>query len=239
MNFENVGELKNKLNEIFVRGFIKSHRLNNTGIGKTLEDEMDIEENNLPEGDFKIGGLPVELKTQRKTASSRVTLSTKEPTWILDKKDVINKTGYKDVKDRIGLKITLNTLKFNPKGYKLEISDNKIFIVHEKLGRVCFFEIDKLMEIIKKKIGDNLLFVLAKVRKEEEIEFFNYYEAVLLSNFYEEKFKELINSGQIIWEFRLHLKPSGAIRDHGSGFRISRKYLGNLYENKTTIIPLE
>ena len=239
MNFENIDKLKSKLNEISGRGFIKSHRLNNTGIGKTLEDEMDIEENNLPEGDFKIGELPVELKTQRKTASSRVTLSTKEPTWILNKKEVINKTGYKDVKERIGLKITLNTLKFNNKGYKLEISDNKIFIVHERLGKVCFFEIDKLMEIIKKKIGDNLLFVLAEVKKEKDIEFFHYSEAILFSNFYEEKFKELINSGQIIWEFRLHLKPSGAIRDHGSGFRINRKYLSNLYENKVTLIPFE
>ena len=62
MDFRDLNELRQKLKDISEKGFIKSHRLNNTGIGKTLEDEMDINENNLPEGDFTIKNKLVELK---------------------------------------------------------------------------------------------------------------------------------------------------------------------------------
>ena len=237
MDFKNLEDLKTKLREISQKGFIENKRPNNVGgVGNTLEDELEIAENNLPEGDFKIGKITVELKTQRKKASNRITLSTKEPIWIIDKKKVITKTGYKDVKGRIGLKIILNTLKFNDKGYKLELGKNKLFITHRKLGKVCFFDINPLMNLIKNKMGENLLLVLADVKKKDNREFYLYSEAILFSNFCEEKFKELINSGQIIWEFRLHFKPSGAIRDHGSGFRINRKFLSNLYKNKINLI---
>ena len=42
-------------------GFVQSHRSHNTGIGKTLEDLMGIEENNLEEPDFG----NIEIKSQR------------------------------------------------------------------------------------------------------------------------------------------------------------------------------
>jgi len=236
MNFKDLEEVKVRLKEISNSGFIKSHRKDNTGIGKTLEDIMDITENNLPSGDFKIGEAVVELKAQRRGASSRVTLSTKEPEWMKDKLDTILKTGYKDKAGRQGLKVTLNVAKFNAKGYKLEVTDNKISIIHEKIGPVCYFDIPKLIEIIKAKIGENLLLVLANVQKKGKDEYFNYNEAIFFSVFDEEAFKQLIRENKIIWEFRLHLKPSGAIRDHGSGFRIGRKYLPNLFKNKITLL---
>ena len=124
MDFGDLKELKAKLSKIRDKGFIKTHREGNTGIGKTLEDEMDIVENNLSEGDFKINKLAVELKAQRKKASNRITLYTKEPTWIIDKYKVIEKTAYRDKKGRIALKIILNNKKFNPKGYKLELENS-------------------------------------------------------------------------------------------------------------------
>mgnify|MGYP001610360715 CR=1 FL=1 len=147
MNFDDLEKLKVKLKEISIKGFIKSHRKDNTGIGKTLEDVMEIAENNIAEGDFKVGKEFVELKAQRKKASSRVTLSTKEPEWMKDKLDTILKTGYKDKSGRHGLKITLNVAKFNSKGYKLELTDRKILIVHENLGEVCFFTVETLIKI--------------------------------------------------------------------------------------------
>lgn len=152
MNFENLEQLKLKLQEIKNKGFIKSHRKDNTGIGKTLEDEMNISENNLKTGDFMVGDGWVELKAQRRKASSRITLSTKEPEWIFDKLNTIKKTGYKDSKGRVGLKITLNTSTFNPKGYKLELNKDRICIVHKNIGEVCFFDIKELIKIIKEML---------------------------------------------------------------------------------------
>ncbi len=41
-------EFVEKLKEIKNRGYIRTHRSGNTGIGKTLEDLLGIEENNIP-----------------------------------------------------------------------------------------------------------------------------------------------------------------------------------------------
>ena len=57
-------------------GWVKSHRSHNTGIGKTLEDLMGVEENNLDEPDFG----NIEIKSHRKLVSSYITLFTKAPT---------------------------------------------------------------------------------------------------------------------------------------------------------------
>lgn len=240
MNFRNIEELKTKLMEISKRGFIKSHRKDNTGIGKTLEKVMDIAENNLPEGDFKIGKEFVELKAQRKDAKTPVTLVTKEPTWKRNKLGVIDKTGYTDKNGRKALKIILDTRRFNAKGYKLEIkgvfSNKRIAIVHNGLGEVCFFNLKTLTKLIKGKIGENLLLVLADVRKKGLTEYFHYAEAALFFDFNEKAFKKMIKKGLIIWEFRLHLKPSGAIRDYGSGFRIPRKFIPGLYRQRKRIL---
>lgn len=237
MEFSSIDELKKKITEISKKGFIKSHRLNNTGIGKTFEDEIGIVENNIIKGgDLKIGNQIAEVKTQRSSASSRVTLSTKEPKWLLDKLETIKKTGYKDLQGRLGLKITLSNLGYNQKKYRLTVDDGEICIVHEVLGKVCLFKTKELVELIKSKLGENLLFVLADVKKDKEIEYFHYNEAYYFSDFDEEVFINMIKEGDIIWEFRLHLKPSGAIRDHGSGFRTAKKYLSELYKNKTIIL---
>lgn len=69
-------ELKIKLEQIKQQGFVKTHRVGDTGIGKTLEDLLDIPENNIPLHD--IAGV-AELKAYRKDAKSMLTLFTLEP----------------------------------------------------------------------------------------------------------------------------------------------------------------
>lgn len=239
MDFASLEELKQKLKEISERGFIKSHRSNNTGIGKTLEDEMGISENNLPEHDFTIGKTLIELKAQRIEAGTPVTLSTKEPTWKINKFEAIRKTGYLDKQGRQALKIILSTRGYNPKGYKLEIRGlfkKRIAIVHNELGEVCFFDLKKLIGLIKAKLGNNVLLVLADVKKKGEHEYFNYKEATYFSGFKEKAFKKMIKDGRIIWEFRLHLKSDTAIRDHGSGFRTARRNLSTMYDKEIRLL---
>ena len=80
------------------------------------------------------------------------------------------------------------------------------------------------------------MLVLADKKKENEGEYFHYVEAFLFSDFNEDNFKNLLIEGKIVWEFRMHLKESGSARDHGSGLRISRKYLGSLFEKKEKIL---
>src|SRR3989344_1084714 len=127
-------DIVKKLKELFKQGYVKSLRSNNTGIGYTLETLLKIKENNSWEPDFDYNGLPVELKSQRETASSRVTLMTKTPNWDpLKPKEIIEKFGYKDLYGRQALKITLIANNFNAQGFKLEVDKktNRLNIVQK------------------------------------------------------------------------------------------------------------
>ena len=68
--------LKKELQKIKKRGFVKSHRAGDTGIGKTLEDLLGIKENNIPFHDIS---HVAELKAYRRDATSMLTLFTLEP----------------------------------------------------------------------------------------------------------------------------------------------------------------
>lgn len=231
--------IKDRLKDIKEKGFIKSLRKNNTGIGHTLEKLLRIKENNIGEPDFTYNGLKVELKAQRKKAASRVTLSTKSPIWDpLRDKEIIEKLGYIDKEGRKALKITLKINSFNPKGFKLLLDEKtgRLNILHRTFGVVCYFNFLDLMNTLKTKLYENLLLVLAERKHRGDNEFFHYIEASLFSDLNEKNFRELLNEGKIVWEFRMHLKESGYARDHGSGLRISRKYLGKLFKREEKIL---
>jgi hypothetical protein len=234
---------REKLKEIFSLGFVQSMRSSDTGIGKTLEELFGIPENNLS-NDFQWAGKIIELKSQRMNASSRVTLITKSPHWDpLSAEEIITKYGYRDAKGRPGLKITLTTLDYNAKGFKLEVDakNNRINIRHQKGGILCYFLIDELMERIREKLSQNLLIVFADVKKTGRKECFHYCEAYYLSVLSEENFERLILEGKIVWEFRMDIRPRKTgnhdlfVRDHGAGFRLSEKYLPKLYATREKV----
>ena len=58
-------------------GFVKSHRRNNTGIGKTFEDCIGVEENNIDKPDL----VGYEIKAHREISQSYITLFTKSPSF--------------------------------------------------------------------------------------------------------------------------------------------------------------
>jgi hypothetical protein len=67
-------------------------------------------------------------------------------------------------------------------------------------------------------------------------EYFHYNEAYLLTDLSAKKFAKLIDEGKMVVEFRMHLKPSGAARNHGTGFRLNEKHMVDLYEEKEIIM---
>jgi len=89
MNFQ---ELTQKILEIKNRGFIKTHRLDDTGIGKTLEDLLGIEENNLRLPD--VGDI--ELKAKRIDSQSMLTIATKAPNPRGANRVLFEKYRYRD-----------------------------------------------------------------------------------------------------------------------------------------------
>ena len=67
-----INELKERLSALRQRGYVVSLRKGNTGIGYTLETLLEVDENNLHTPDLG----EVELKSQRKGVSNRITLFT-------------------------------------------------------------------------------------------------------------------------------------------------------------------
>ncbi len=211
-------DIKKVLPQIAKKGFVKSLRKSDTGIGFTLETEMGVKENNLKNEDFTYKGELVELKAQRKDTTSNITLFTKEPQkGDISDKVLIEKYGYSDVNNRRALKITLTTKDYTPQNLKLEVDrkENKIFVMHRRDGRIWFWRIQDL----RLKIS-NLLLVFAERKKEKNSEYFHYDEAYYLTEFNDKRFLDLIENGRIVVDLRMHLKPSGAVRNHGTAFRI-------------------
>lgn len=163
---------------------------------------------------------------------------TKTPNWEpLKPKEIMERFGYRDKEGRQALKITLVANNFNAKGFKLDVDkrNTRLNIVHNNYGVVAYFDIKELMEKLSDKIYKNLVLVLAERKIKEKQEYFKYSKAILLQELSEEAFEKLFNDGLIVWEFRMHIKENGGVRDHGPGFRISRNHIDKLYAKHEVI----
>lgn len=234
-------KFKEDFEKVKKAGFIESHRTNNTGIGKTFEDLVNVVENNKQEVDYL---NELELKSSRELSNSMVTLFTKSPSHPPQANTLLR---LKFGKDEEGLKILHTTIpgdKFNTflekYGFKLEINERekKIYIVIKDLNTnsiidfVCYYTFEDLKKIVEKKCK-NVVFVTAKIRKEKEKEFFHFEEAILLTGLTFDKFLKAIKGGDILYDIRIGVYRTGTLKgkthDHGSGFRIKKERIANVF----------
>ena len=126
-------ELLNKLKNIASKGFIKSMRAGDTGVGYTLETLLGIKSNSSQNPDYK----GIELKSIRKR-NNKGTFFSRVPNWKLSNiksaEDIVKKRGKKDP-TKGNLKTihhTISALKKNSYNMKLVIKDDKIIQVFLK-----------------------------------------------------------------------------------------------------------
>lgn len=229
----NLEEFLIKMENIKNLGFVRTHRAGTTGIGKTLEDLLDIEENNISGPDFDV----YELKSMRKNANSMLTLITKSP----DSPQYANTflrinygypSGNYDNDERV-LHSTLDNIDFtriSNTGHclKVAVDDYAVHIINESYDIVASWGIDTLINAVNKKISSKqIVFVRAESRGQGELEEFHYNEVYLLDGFSPESFIKLICDGRIKVDLRIgqyHDGPNkGKTHDHGTGFRIFEK----------------
>jgi hypothetical protein len=226
-------ELEKKLNQIKIKGFIRSHRLHNTGIGKTLEDCLGIKENNIPLPDFGV----MELKSQRINTQSMITLFTKSPEGISNT-EVREKFGYPD-REFPKIKILHQTIKNGRRNamgfhYKVDKKNNRLSVLKNKeiLG---YYDLNFLKQKAVEKIGNGLILVLAETKREGGHEHFHFKHAFILKNIDPTKF---ITHSK--YDIRLGVYHSGRLvgqrHDHGSAFRITEKDLPLLFKTSKRII---
>lgn len=214
-------KLVDKLNALRQRGYVVSLRRGNTGIGYTLESLLGIDENNLKLPDLG----SVELKSQRNGASNRVTMFTfNRGAWKLKQRQLIETYGYVDTEGRSSLYCTVS-IRPNNQGLFLRIKQNDIRLYQLDKTLIAEWHGEHLVSTFKKKMPA-LVMVYADTRtnsKGREEFWFN--EAYLLTNPNTSNLLELIRTGTIIVDIRMHLKENGVVRNHGTGFRIEQKFM--------------
>jgi len=160
------------------------------------------------------------------------------PQW-----DMITKYGYPDKKGRQALKVTMKVDEFNPQGLGLELSDNRLDIVHRSDGVIAYFLIDEVMDKVRTKLYENLLLVLAETMRDGGVEYFHFNRATLLKKLSGNRFKRLLIDGLIVFEFRMDIRERNKgekdyfVRDHGPGFRLNRRHMNKLYEYEEDFFP--
>lgn len=231
-----LNELTKKLKEISSKGFIKSQRKGPTGIGHLLETELGLSETNIAIPD--IGGR-VELKATRKDSKSLITLFTfNRGVWKIRQNELIERWGYIDKDGRKSLYTTVNNLSPNPLGFYYEIDELKnVLILKNKMNEQTIVEWSVYVVAGKFMTKlDRILFVLAANKIIDNEEYFHFNEAYLLEKPSIDNFIKAFKNNLILIDIRMHIKPSGGVRNHGTGFRIYEKELINLYSIKKKIL---
>ena len=240
-----VVEFVRRFNRVRKMGWVESHRKHNTGIGKTLEDLLEIEENNIHGPDLG----DVEIKSQRSLTSSKLTLFTKVPTGPIG--------ANKDLRDRYGKQnpthpdlLQLHASMFNKWnntfdkwGMRMVPNDEerRIYLEIKNLetnsieNYRCWYDYDVIENVISKKMNI-LAFVSADSRtNERDREELRFTDCKIFYGSTLEKFLKLMDEGKIQFDIRIGSyktpgKKYGKVHDHGSGFRIARGNMVDLFE---------
>ncbi len=233
MQKRTLGQIKKAPYELKAKGWIKSNRKHNTGIGKTLEDYLGITENNISLPDFGV----MELKSQRIKTSSMMTLFTKSPEGITNA-EIRRKFGYPDA-EFPNIKILHQTIsdgKKNGMGFQITINKKQGKLLILKKGKTLgYYSLDFLKNKAIEKIGNGLILVRAETKKIRGHEYFHYKDAYILKEIDPTKF--LAHSR---YDIRLGVYHSGAKagqpHDHGSAFRLTEQSLPFLFKVQKKIL---
>jgi len=229
-------QLIKKLLEIKKMGYIKTHRIDDTGIGKTLEDLLGIKENNLRLPD--VGDI--ELKAKRITSDSMLTLATKSPEPKGVNRILFENYKYKDKDEQYNLHSTVYGSRFNPQGFKITIKEDKL-ILENKNNIEAFWPITIFDDVLKSK-SNKVLLVLAETKGQRKTkdEQFHYVEAYLLSGLNDKNFEVAIMNDMLKVDIRIGVyrsgKRKGIYHDHGTGFRIHKRNILKLYHSFQKLI---
>lgn len=220
-----------KFDDIKARGFVQTQRRGSTGIGYTFETLMGLKENNNPTGDF----LGMELKAYRDDEGAlddteKMNLFLKEPEWLdgLRGAERIQKYGYQDRNGRTALYSTVTTAE-NSHGFRFRIDKpNRKLQLLFKSGPVGEWTFATLQNRLTEK-HSQVAFVAAESRGVAANEQFRYHSVTWCAQPAVNELLRLIQSRRAMLELRMHVKESGAARNHGTAFRVQKNRLTELY----------
>lgn len=243
-------KFKEKMLGIKKKGYIPSHRSGDTGVGKTFEDELGIEENSIQAADLG----SVEVKANRKNSTSKVTLFTKAPKKRGVNNKILRKTyGYQTDESR-ALNPDINILHTSVSGkdfntldgepfMKLTVKNDKIYLEHARDGILedVYWEQEQLEKAFNKKYPAGKMYhVQADSKVENGKESFCYDEAYCLEDFSADKMIDGLKSGNLEMDIRLGIHASGKNKgkshDNGTAIRVSPDKLDDCFKTKKKLL---
>lgn len=240
---KHIDELIDIFHKIKSLGWIRTQRHGDQMLGNTLEDLLNISENNSKAADWK----GIELKTHRNITSSPISLFTKSPShpkransYLREKYGVSdNHHGLPKLNTRIkGDSFNTHRSGF---GFKLNIdkAENKIFLLvknlenNEIVDRSIYWNFDVIEDALNNKIKKIAVFYGDSKSINNE-NFVKFDKIVIIKNLTIDKMISALDRGDLYLELRLGVYDSGAnfgkLHDHGSGFRINLNKLIDLGE---------
>ncbi len=233
-------ELRNKLIEIKQRGFIKTLRKGNTGVGYTLETVLGLDENNDCGADFG----DIELKAKRDISnSSKLSSFTQAPIWLVKPRQFITTHGeWSQNEQRFNFYCTVKYGAVNSRGLTLKIQNDLVYgdtlCLHSQKMNCVLAKWPLLMLSFRQEQKLNKMAVIAaKTEGKGASEHFHYHEADFYSNPCPKSLRKLIEDGVLVVEPRMWFRPqTNKLRDRGTAFRISKKKVHLMYSNHEKLL---
>lgn len=218
----NLSDLLRRYDHISSLGWIDTRRSGDTGIGYTFESLMGIRENNDQNADFNGIEIKCSLKKAQRLNSTKINLFQSGPSWatrsrMIDRLKKIGTLGdeglyscYSQVtptENNLGLKLSLQ-----PPYSRIDIHK-----ANESLG---FWTREALAKRLAMK-HSRAVFVKAESRVHKGTTQYQYNELVYCEKPEMERFIDLVTKRRIVFEFAMHEKTPGKVRNHGYPWRLA------------------
>lgn len=226
-------ELLGKLYKISDKGLIPSLVNADTGIGRTLEDELGIKPNSSKKPDYK----GIELKTfrHRIKRKNRKNLFGQVPNWKLSKfkssQEILDNFGYWREED-FKLYCTVSAITRNSQGLKLKLDAELNYLLEnsdkKKIGDFVIWTLDLLHNRLLKKHNETFWIEAESVVKDGN-EYFHYRKAEHTRKPIVSQFDILLNQGLITLDHLIKRDSKGAASEKGPLFKIKPKGISLLF----------
>ena len=175
-------------------------------------------------------GTKYEIKTS-KSKGTAITMAGLKPKYDTPQREQIKEYGRDNGDGQKRFSSTHRAGYTNPRGLKTEINGNSYNITDAKTGQgVMSWDVDDILDKLESKCG-NVVYTTANRRTVEGAEEFHYDKSELYSEFNRDLARKLLEEGKIVVETRSKMDKNGKIRDHGTVFRVPRRYFGELYNS--------
>ena len=225
-------ELLGKFDEVKDRGWIDSLRTGDTGIGYTFETLLGIKENNDQKADFK--GIEIKCKSMKEGSagnSSKINLFQAGPAWNVKAtaKELIRILGRQG-DDGLFACYSQVTATPNNLGLLLDVLSGQSKIdLRKNVDALGYWSFAQLKTRLAEK-HSRTVFIKARNRNTKSKTQYLYEELVYCDKPSIERFVELVEKRNIVFEFTMSEKPNGTVRNHGYPWRLIRaEFLDQLF----------